>query len=276
MSVNDYIKIAKITKTHGVRGEVKLFLYTKNIQQYKNFFISENKVEVAFRGFKADNAIAKIEGVSDVDQAKSLQNEFLLIQKIDLPKTNDKSFYYADLVGAKILTTRNKNQSSRWNENYHKYFLFRVILKILNKFNNINYMSILSSGRIAPLLPLKSNDNKLWVEAMASLINWYKNKSNYFRWHDSGDLQGVAHLKKIVEVCNKTPGVSHWLPTREAGFVKEYKNKFGDFPKNLVVRISATMVNGVPHKSHGHSSTVVTSEDLATSHLCQAYKQGNE
>ena len=31
------------------------------------------------------------------------------------------------LVGAKILTTRNKNQSSRWNENYHKYFLFRVI-----------------------------------------------------------------------------------------------------------------------------------------------------
>ena len=107
MSVNDYIKIAKITKTHGVRGEVKLFLYTKNIQQYQNFFISENKVEVAFRGFKADNAIAKIEGVDDMDQAKSLQNKFLLIQKTDLPKTSDKSFYYADLIGAKILVNNN-------------------------------------------------------------------------------------------------------------------------------------------------------------------------
>ena len=64
------------------------------------------------------------------------------------------------LVGAKILTVPNKNQSARWNENYHKYFLFRMILKILNNFNSINYMSILSSGRIAPLLPLKSNDNK--------------------------------------------------------------------------------------------------------------------
>lgn len=123
---------------------------------------------------------------------------------------------------------------------------------------------------------LKSIEKKFWVDAMSWLINWYENKSKYFRWHDSGDLQGVVHLKKIVEVCNKTPGVMHWLPTREANFVKEYKNKYGEFPKNLVVRISATMVNGVPHKFHGHSSTVVTSENLATGHLCKAYKQGNE
>lgn len=123
---------------------------------------------------------------------------------------------------------------------------------------------------------LKSIEKKFWVDAMSWLINWYENKSKYFRWHDSGDLQGVVHLKKIVEVCKKTPGVMHWLPTREANFVKEYKNKYGEFPKNLVVRISATMVNGVPHKFHGHSSTVVTSENLATGHLCKAYKQGNE
>ena len=24
----------------------------------------------------------------------------------------------------------------------------------------------------------------------------------FFRWHDSGDLQGADHLKKIFEVCN--------------------------------------------------------------------------
>lgn len=64
------------------------------------------------------------------------------------------------IIGAKILTNNKKNQSSRWNENYHRYFMFRIILKILNNFKNINYMSILSSGRIAPLLPKKSINYK--------------------------------------------------------------------------------------------------------------------
>ena len=37
-----------------------------------------------------------------------------------------------------------------------------------------------------------------WVEAMAVLIKGKK----FFRWHDSGDLQGVhGILKNIFEVC---------------------------------------------------------------------------
>jgi hypothetical protein len=123
---------------------------------------------------------------------------------------------------------------------------------------------------------LKSIQDKLWVEAMAFLINWHKKKTQFFRWHDSGDLQSVSHLKKIVDVCNKTKDISHWLPTREVGIVKDYKKKYGEFPFNLVVRISATMINGIPHKFHKHSSTVVTDQQFAENHLCQAYKQDNE
>ena len=58
---------------------------------------------------------------------------------------------------------------------------------------------------------LKSLDHPQWVEAMTTLV---KNKK-HFRWHDSGDIQSVAHLKKIFEVCNNTPGTMHWLPTQE-------------------------------------------------------------
>ena len=50
-----------------------------------------------------------------------------------------------------------------------------------------------------------------WVFAMSVLI--YSKKSKYFRWHDSGDIQSIEHLKNIFEVCKATPNTIHWLPT---------------------------------------------------------------
>jgi len=122
----------------------------------------------------------------------------------------------------------------------------------------------------------KLQNNPKWVDAMIYLILHYCTKTKVFRWHDSGDLQSVQHLINIVNIAECTPNVKHWLPTREVTIVKKYKDLFGEFPSNLVVRISATMVNGVPHKFHEHSSTVATSNDLAIGHLCPAPKQDNK
>ena len=62
-----------------------------------------------------------------------------------------------------------------------------------------------------------------WVEAMTVLV---KNKK-HFRWHDSGDIQSVDHLKKIFEVCNNTPATMHWLPTQERKYLP-----LGSYPAN--------------------------------------------
>ena len=69
---------------------------------------------------------------------------------------------------------------------------------------------------------------------------------NWFRWHDSGDLQGVWHLEKIAEVCERTPTVHHWLPTREYGYVAAYLASGKQIPTNLVVRLSAHMIDTEP------------------------------
>jgi hypothetical protein len=74
-----------------------------------------------------------------------------------------------------------------------------------------------------------------WVTGMVSLIG----SDSYFRWHDSGDLQGLAHLELIASVCESTPHCEHWLPTREFGMVKEYIAKHGALPANLTIRLSA-------------------------------------
>ncbi len=84
---------------------------------------------------------------------------------------------------------------------------------------------------------------KKWVAAMAFLIS-NKEFSGYFRWHDSGDLQNVLHLERIVEVCNLTPNTKHWLPTREYGIVSKYIENGGKIPANLIVRLSAYFIDG--------------------------------
>ena len=105
----------------------------------------------------------------------------------------------------------------------------------------------------------------LWVQAMTALISGHK----YFRWHDSGDLQSVQHLKNIFEVCKNTPGTSHWLPTREAGLMRLMDPDV--VPKNLIIRISATKVDGRAPGWWPWTSTVSTQ-----SKTCPAPDQGGK
>jgi len=92
--------------------------------------------------------------------------------------------------------------------------------------------------RLALARRLESLQHPRWVEAMTALISG----EEVFRWHDSGDLQSSWHLKRIFEVCSKTPETSHWLPTREAKFLPLSTDSI---PKNLIIRVSGTKVNGV-------------------------------
>ena len=121
---------------------------------------------------------------------------------------------------------------------------------------------------------LKSINNRTWTAAMIQLITHYE--KNYFRWHDSGDIQTVDHLAKICAVAAGTPHIKHWLPTRETRILKEFKEAGGAIPSNLVIRLSATMVNGAPGKSHEHSSTVHTKDAPPIGEACNASEQGGQ
>jgi len=88
---------------------------------------------------------------------------------------------------------------------------------------------------------LKAIKNKSWVQALAYLINSKRN--NFFRWHDSGDLQSVEHLVKISRIAKLTPKVNHWLPTRELNIVNSFYKKGYKKPSNLCIRISAFLMN---------------------------------
>ena len=65
----------------------------------------------------------------------------------------------------------------------------------------------------------------------------------FFRWHDSGDLQSYEHLMDIVEIARSLPDIRFCLPTTERAFIKRYIREHERFPRNLAVRLSATMID---------------------------------
>jgi len=113
---------------------------------------------------------------------------------------------------------------------------------------------------------LESIQDPQWVQAMAVLIKGKK----FFRWHDSGDIQSVDHLKKIFEVCDLTPDTMHWLPTQERQFLPLPGSSI---PKNLIIRLSNAKNDTKPGNAWTHWSTVVT-KPRAGVYVCPAPEQG--
>lgn len=121
----------------------------------------------------------------------------------------------------------------------------------------------------------ESLKNDLWVDAMTLAISGTES-SGFFRWFDSGDLQDLNHLEKIVRVARNLPSINFWLPTREYKIVSEYVEKFGAFPENLTVRLSSYMVDGAPPVSLARRLGVVSSVVSSGSFTCPASTQGNK
>jgi len=111
-----------------------------------------------------------------------------------------------------------------------------------------------------------------WVSAMVFIIT--QKKMTYFRWHDSGDIQSFQHLLNIVSIAEACPSVKFWIPTREKKFINAYLEMFEEFPENLIVRVSATMMD-TEAGEYLHTSTVHKDKD-ALGLECKAPAQGGK
>lgn len=101
-------------------------------------------------------------------------------------------------------------------------------------------------------------------------------RETYFRWHDAGDIQSVAHLWLIVDIANDNPHVAFWLPTRERNMVLEFMRSGIAIPANLTIRVSAPLIDGNPLSLEGFPTSTVHRKGTAHGVQCVAYQQNGE
>jgi 16S rRNA processing protein RimM len=107
------ICIGKILAPHGVKGLVKISLYTDSPHQIltygKIFNKSESKeFEIKIKSEQKDIFLAQINGITDRTQAESIKGTMLYISRADLPDPEEEDFYINDLINLNVVD-ENKN-----------------------------------------------------------------------------------------------------------------------------------------------------------------------
>jgi 16S rRNA processing protein RimM len=113
-----FILVGKITKPHGLRGEVKIFPFSgdpasfvanysllqlaRDERETKNF-LSSSVERVRVQG---KQVIIKLESCSDRNMSEQLSGFFVFVRDCDLPELTDNEFYLYELIGKQIVDTK--------------------------------------------------------------------------------------------------------------------------------------------------------------------------
>jgi 16S rRNA processing protein RimM len=96
------IALAAIAGAHGVRGEVRLKLFSDSIDslaRHERLCVGgEARRLVAIRD-AGNNAVARFEGIADRAAAEALRGSLVEVDRSALPPLEEGEYYHADLIG---------------------------------------------------------------------------------------------------------------------------------------------------------------------------------
>lgn len=107
---NDRILLARIGAPHGVRGEVRLFVFADDpgaLMDYAPLTDEAGRRTFRLKAMRRakEHFVARLEGVDSREAAEALTNQGLYIGRDLLPEPEDEDdFYHADLIGLSVLT----------------------------------------------------------------------------------------------------------------------------------------------------------------------------
>jgi len=110
MTSGKKILVGKISNPHGIKGWVKVISFTdpiENILSYKKWTISDNQTEKTYcledSRIQGNKIVIKLEGVNNRDDAELLKNLQIEVNRSDLPKLDENSYYWEDLVDFNVI-----------------------------------------------------------------------------------------------------------------------------------------------------------------------------
>nr|WP_217352937.1 ribosome maturation factor RimM [Sphingomonas sp. ID1715] len=101
------VTLAAITGAHGIKGEVRLKLFTDDAEGLKRYqsFDAGGRV-LTLRSVRASGAgaIARFAEVGDRSAAEALRGVALTVPREALPPLDEDEYYHADLIGLPVVT----------------------------------------------------------------------------------------------------------------------------------------------------------------------------
>lgn len=109
---DEMVPVGKIVGTHGIKGLLKVFSYSGNIQSLQSaetVFLKGKDgrlIEYAVKSVSAHTGgfILGLADFSDINQVLSLSGSELCLKLSQLPPPDDGEYYWRDLIGLDVFT----------------------------------------------------------------------------------------------------------------------------------------------------------------------------
>ncbi len=104
--MSELIKVGQIIGTFGIRGEVKLFPITSNVQRFSEpveFIIGDNQI-VTIKSFRQDKRILilKFNEFDNINQIEKYKGEYLYVASENLYELEEDEYFHHDIIGLEV------------------------------------------------------------------------------------------------------------------------------------------------------------------------------
>jgi len=109
--MDDFLRVGVITTTHGIRGEVKVFPTTDDINRFdylKQVYLDTGK---EYLPLKIENVkyfkqlvILKFKDINDINDIEKYKGKDLLIQRDDAIPLEEDEYFISDLLDSEVYT----------------------------------------------------------------------------------------------------------------------------------------------------------------------------
>lgn len=105
------IPLAAVAGAHGVRGEVRLKLFSEkaeSLARHRNLIVGGVARRLLSIREGGNTAVAQFEGVSDRSAAEAMRGSLVEVERSQLPALGDGEYYHADLLGMTVVDAAGK------------------------------------------------------------------------------------------------------------------------------------------------------------------------
>jgi 16S rRNA processing protein RimM len=109
--VGNLFKIGQIINTHGIKGEVKVYPLTEDVNKFKRLetvLVGGEEKKILGVKFQKDRVILKIEGIDSMNDAETYKQKYIEIPRENEPELPPDTYYVSDLKECTIYDTNEK------------------------------------------------------------------------------------------------------------------------------------------------------------------------
>ena len=113
--MNKYLELGQIVNVKGLKGEVKVNSFTDDNTKFERIpkvFLKRKETLIEYEietvGYHKNQVIIKFKNVNTVEEAESLRNSYIVVDREIFGELPEGVYYIADLIGLDVFTESNE------------------------------------------------------------------------------------------------------------------------------------------------------------------------